>query len=217
VRLIMIVTLVQGLYLIWGFYATQPYFLGLLGDPNAVWVSGVVAALISCSGIIGNWLVDRFMKRFQRRTTILIATAVLIAASTTAVGLATSFWIAVPLFLLGTLAFGIITPVKQTYLHQVIPSSHRATVISFNAMMDSAGGVVGQTGLGYLAQQQGIGAGFVVGGMLNVLALPFLWMLRGLNDPADHIKAGESTPDERDLAGDKLRTGVTPRPDVPTR
>ena len=70
VRLIMIVTFIQGLYGIWGFYAAQPYFLDLLGQPNAIWVSGVVAALVSLTGIFGNWLVNRFMNRFRSRTTL---------------------------------------------------------------------------------------------------------------------------------------------------
>jgi len=187
VRLMMIVTFVQGLYFIWGFYATQPYFLDLLGRPDAIWVSGMVAALVSCVGIGGNWLVNRFMNRFRFRTTILVAAAALVTVSTIGVGLVHSFWLAVPLFLLGSLAFDIFAPVKQAYLHQVVPSAQRATVISFDSMMGSAGGVVGQTGLGYLARQQGIAAGFVVGGAATVLAIPFLLILRGLGDHADHI------------------------------
>jgi MFS family permease len=194
VRLIMIVTFIHGLYSIWGFYATQPYFLDLLGQPEAVWVSGVVTALVSFIGIVGNWLVARYMNRFRLRTTVLIGTAALLSVTTIGVGLADSFWLAVPLFLLGMLAFNIFAPVKQSYLHQLIPSGQRATVISFDSMMGSGGGVIGQTGLGYLAQQQGIGAGFVVGGAATLLALPYLWMLRGQAVPADSIKNGREVP-----------------------
>lgn len=194
VRLIMIMTFIQGLYFIWGFYATQPYFLDLLGQPDAVWVSGVVAALVSISMMLGSWLLGRYMKRFRHRTTLLIAMSVLITVSTIGVGLVNSFWLAVPLFLVGSLASGILGPVKQGYLHQVIPSEQRATVISFNSMMDSAGGVVGQTGLGYLAERQGIAAGFVVGGAATVLAIPVLYLLRRLGDPADQIKSSDDVP-----------------------
>lgn len=194
VRLIVIATFIYGLYFIWGFYATQPYFLDLLGKPDAIWVSGVVAALVSCSMILGNWLLDRFMSRFRLRTTLWIMTAGLLTISTIGVGLVNSFWVAVPLFLLGTLAFGIIMPIKQAYLHQVIPSAQRATIVSFDAMMDSAGGVVGQTGLGYLARQQDIATGFVVGGAATLLAIPFLLMLRWLGDPADLITSSQEAP-----------------------
>jgi MFS family permease len=194
VRLIMIVTFVQGLYLIWGFYATQPYFLDLLGQPDAIWVSGVVTALVSLTGVVGSWLVNRIMSRFRFRTTILIATSLIFTLSTIAVGLVNSFWLAVPLFLLGSLVSSIFTPVRQAYLHQLIPSAQRATVISFNSMMDSAGGVVGQTGLGYLSERAGIGSGFVVGGAATFLVIPFLFLLRRLGDPADQIKEGEEIP-----------------------
>jgi hypothetical protein len=88
----------------------------------------------------------------------------------------------------------VFTPVRQAYLHQIIPSAQRATVISFNSMMDSAGGVVGQTGLGYLSDRAGIGTGFVVGGAATFLVIPFLFLLRRLGDPADQIKSGEELP-----------------------
>lgn len=187
IRLIMIVTFIQWLYLAWGFYATQPYFLDLLGQPDAIWVSGVITALGSLMGIVASWLVGRFMNRFRFRTTILIAASAVVTLTTIGVGLADSFWLAVPLFLLGTLMFNIYTPVKQAYLHKLIPSEQRATVISFDSMIGSGGGMVGQTGLGYLAQQQNIASGFVAGGLATLLAFPFLFMLRGLRDPADAI------------------------------
>ncbi|MCI0712107.1 MAG: MFS transporter [Chloroflexi bacterium] len=194
VRLIMIVTFIHGLYGIWGFYATQPYFLDLLGQPDAIWVAGVVAALVSTTMIASNWLLNRYISLFRSRTTILIAASAILTASTIGVGVVDSFWLAVPLFLLGTLAFGIFMPVKQGYLHRLIPSAQRATVISFDAMLGSGGGVVGQSGLGYLARQQNIAAGFVVGGATTVLAIPFLLILRRLNNPADHIKANGDLP-----------------------
>lgn len=194
VRLIMLVTFVQGLYFMWGFYASQPYFLDLLNRPDAVWVSGIVTALVSISTILGSWLLGRFMNRFHFRSTILIVTAGLLSVLTVAVGLADSFWLAVPLFLLGTLVVGISAPLKQGFLHQIIPSAQRATVVSFVSMMDSGGGVVGQTTLGYLSRQQGIASGYVAGGGAILLAVPFLFLLRILGDPADLIQSSREAP-----------------------
>lgn len=194
VRLMMLVTFVQGLYGIWGFYALQPYLLDLLNDREAVWVLGVVAALISVTMMLGSWLVDRLLKYFRQRTTLLIATAALSTLMTIGVGLATSFWVALPLFLVGTLAGGIFAPVKQAFLHQLIPSAQRATVISFDSMLGSGGGVVGQTGLGYLSRQQDLATGYVVGGAATVLKIPILLVLRGLHDSADPIKPSDELP-----------------------
>src|SRR6266511_4375872 len=61
VRLLMLVSLVQGGFMMWGFYAWPPYFLELLGR-DAVWVAGVVAALIALATIAGNALVEFFTR-----------------------------------------------------------------------------------------------------------------------------------------------------------
>jgi MFS family permease len=189
VRLLMMFSFVQWGFLTWGFYAWQPYFLELLGR-DAVWVAGVVAALISLSMIVGNALVAWFSRFCGRRTTLLLWAAGVQTVAAIGVGLAGSFWLAVVLLLLVTAAMGVTGPVKQAYLHQAIPSEQRATVISFDSMMGSAGGILGQTGLGYLSRARSIADGFVVGGVATLLALPVLAILRGLGDRADGF-AGE--------------------------
>ena len=192
VRLLMACSFVQSGFITWGFYAWQPYFLELLGR-DAVWVAGVVAALISLSIITGNALVYFFSKLCGRRTTLLLWAAGVQTAAAVGVGLADSFSLAVALFLLVAATMGVTGPVKQAYLHQLIPSQQRASVISFNSMMGSAGGVLGQTGLGYLSRSQSIGLGYVIGGLTTLVSLPVLFLLRGLRDPADKFvvnKAG---------------------------
>jgi MFS family permease len=98
-----------------------------------------------------------------------------------------SFWISVPLFLVGAFAMGVVGPVRQTYLHHSIPSSERATLVSFDSLMGALGSVGGQTGLGYLSQERSIPAGFVLGGATTILAIPIFWRLRKLDEPADRI------------------------------
>jgi MFS family permease len=207
VRLLMVVSLIQSLYFMWGFYATQPYFLDLLGEPEAVWVSGLVAALVSITMIVGSGLVGRLTSLLPKRTSILIPAAGVLTISTVLVGLVDSFWLAVPLFLLSTLTYGVAMPVKQAYLHQIIPSAQRATVVSFDAMFSSVGGMVGQTGLGYLARQRDIASGFVVGGAVTILAIPVLLMLRALADPADAITASTAEAPPLDLTPEPIAPG----------
>jgi MFS family permease len=196
VRLLMLVSLVQGVFTMWGFYAWQPYFLELLGR-EAVWVAGVISALTALSTIAGNALVD-FLTRFcGRRTTILIAAMVVLAATAVGVGLVQSFWLAVALLLVLSAADGVAMPVQQAYLHDVIPSAQRATVVSSVSLMGSAGGIGGQLGLGYLARAQSIAAGYVAGGLTMLLAVPPLLLLRRMGQPADRIvgrKAGTNAP-----------------------
>lgn len=192
VRLLMACSFVQLGFLSWGFYAWQPYFLELLGQ-DAIWVAGVVAALISLSTIAGNALVDWFSQFCGRRTTLLLWAAGVQTGAAVGVGLAESFSLAVGLFLVVTATMGVIGPVKQAYLHQLIPSRQRASVISVDSMIGNGGGVLGQSGLGYLSRARSIADGYVVGGLATLFALPVLVLLRRLGDPADNFagkKAG---------------------------
>jgi MFS family permease len=82
---------------------------------------------------------------------------------------------------------GVMGPVKQAYMHQIIPSKQRATVISFDSMFGSGGSVIGQAGLGYLARTRSIADGYVIGGLATLLALPVLGLLRRLGGREDVI------------------------------
>jgi MFS family permease len=196
VRAIVLVSLVHGGFTLWAFYAWQPYFLELLGR-DAVWVAGVVSALIALSTIAGNALVEFLASFCGKRTTLLLAASSVFALASIGVGLVDAFWPAVVLLLVATTAMGVGAPVQQAYLHEVVPSSERATVVSFVSLTGSAGGIGGQLGLGYLSRTQGVAFGYVTGGLTLLLALPPLLALRRLGEPADVIvgrRAGKRSP-----------------------
>ncbi|KAA3644634.1 MAG: MFS transporter [Chloroflexi bacterium] len=184
-RLLMLNGAVTGSFFFWAFYAWQPYFLELLGE-DAVWVAGVVAALIAISTMAGNAFVEWFSGLCGRRTTVLLWATFIISVAMVLVGVTGNFWVAVVVFLIAMAASGVYTPVRQAYIHQLIPSEERATMISFDSMVASAGSIFGQSGLGYLAQQvQSIGTGYITGGLYTLVALPILYALRRMDDPAD--------------------------------
>jgi MFS family permease len=188
VRLLVLESFVTWGFFSWAWYAWQPYFLELYGK-NAIWLSGVIASLFALAGIAGNALVGRLAKPGRRRTTILLWAAAVTTATMVATGVIRSFWVTVPIFLVGAVVGGVLQPVRQTYLHRSIPTSERATLVSFDSLMGSLGSVGGQTGLGYLSQERSIPVGFVVGGLATILALPIFARLRALNEPADRITA----------------------------
>jgi len=188
VRLLVTQSFLQWGFFSWAWYAWQPYFLDLYGE-DAIWLSGLIAALFALAGIAGNTLVGRIAKPGRRRTTILLGAAAMSTATMVATGVIRSFWVTVPVFLLGAVAGGVLQPVRQTYLHMSIPTSERATLVSFDALMGSVGSVGGQTGLGYLSQERSIPVGFVVGGLTTVLSIPIFGRLRALDEPADRITA----------------------------
>jgi MFS family permease len=188
VRLLVMESFLTWGFFSWAWYAWQPYFLELYGE-DAIWLSGLIAALFALAGIAGNALVGRLAKPGRRRTTILLGSAAVTSATMVGTGVVQSFWITVPIFLLGAVAGGVLQPVRQTYLHSSIPTSERATLVSFDSLVGSLGSVGGQTGLGYLSQERSIPAGFVVGGLATILTIPIFARLRSLNEPADRITA----------------------------
>ncbi|HXG75861.1 MAG TPA: hypothetical protein VNJ53_04770, partial [Gaiellaceae bacterium] len=170
-RLVMLASLVQMGFFTWAFYAAQPYLLDLL-ESDAIWVAGLVAAGVAASMMVGNQVVDVASRYCGRRTTLLLAAAAVQSGAAVALGLTGSFWVAVGALLLVTGATGVTRPVRQAYLHQLVPSEQRATVVSFDSMVSNVGGVGGQLGLGALGEARSVGAAFVAGGAATALALP---------------------------------------------
>jgi MFS family permease len=193
-RLAILAGAAQAVFFEWGYHAWQPYFLGLLGS-NAAWITGTIAAAISLSMMVGNWLVDRVTKYCGRRTTLLIAAAVCYSITVIGVGLAGSFWPAVSLYIVGMMCYGVFQPVRQGYLHQVVPPAHRATVLSFASLVASGGSMAGQAGIGWLAARTSLSTGYLAGGVITAVAVPLLLSLRGLGGLPDQIvgKAGRFT------------------------
>ena len=53
------------------------------------------------------------------------------------------------------LVFAFESPLRQAFINGLIPSEQRATVLSFDTLMGSAGGVVAQPALGRVADVSG--------------------------------------------------------------
>lgn len=186
-RLMMMVSFIQAGFMAWAFYAWQPYFLDLFGDPEAVWIAGIIMALLSISTILGNMFVEWYTRHDGKRTTLLIGGMAIFALSMIGVGVTSNFYLAAGLLLIGTTMLGVMGPVRQSFIHHLIPSEQRATVVSVDSMVSSGGGMITQTGLGQVALRQSISAGYVIGGLATTLTLPLLMRLRSLGSPADVI------------------------------
>lgn len=196
VRLLMVVSLLNGGLLMWAFYAWQPYFLELWGS-DSIWIAGVIAACIALATIAGNGLVDVATRFCGHRTTLLLASAGVVAAAVVGVGVVDSFWPAVACFLVAMAAVGVAAPVQQAYLHGVVPSSERATIVSAVSLVGSAGGIGGSLGLGYLSDVRSVPTGYITGGLSMLLTLPPLLALRRRRERADVIvgrRAGATAP-----------------------
>ncbi len=170
---------------IYAFYAMQPYLLELYHDPRAYGVAGLAAALVAGAQIAGGFLVKQIRRLFLRRTHVLILGTVAGTAALAVIGWTGSFWVAVSLLVLWAIAFAAITPIRQAYLNGLIPSAQRATILSFDSLMGSAGAAVTQPVLGRVADAWSYSASYLVTSVVQLGALPFLILARRENAPAD--------------------------------
>jgi MFS family permease len=105
-----------------------------------------------------------------------------------AIALVPRFWPTVALLVVWGLIFATVTPVRQAYLNALIPSRQRATVLSFDSLLGSSGGVVVQPVLGRAADAWGYPVSYACGSAIQVLAIPFLWLARREGAAADVVQ-----------------------------
>ena len=178
VRWVMIASAFTDGVSMYGFYAMQPYLLELYGDPKAYGVAGLSAAIVGGAQIAGGLLVARLSRLVSRRTTLLLAAVLASGVTLVVIGLVPRFPVAVSLLVVWGLLFATVSPVRQAYLNDLIPSEQRATGLSFDSLMGSGGGVIAQPILGKTADVWGYPASYLVGATFQLMAAPFIWLVR---------------------------------------
>ena len=194
VKWLMVEALLIGGVGIYAFYALQPYLLELYGDPEAYQVAGLVAAIVAGAQIAGGVAAPRIRRLFRRRTSALIVTAGLSVVSLGLIGVFESFWAAIGLIVVWGLLFAASTPIRQSYINGLIPSRQRATILSFDSMMTSTGGVWTQPLLGRAADVWGYAPSYLIGAGITALAIPCLALSRRQNAAADTQDVSETQP-----------------------
>ncbi len=199
---------------IYAFYAFQPYLLQLYGDPTAYGVAGLAAAAIAGAQICGGLIQTRVRRLFRLRTEALLLGGVLTVALLALVGLTNQFAFALLLILIWSFVVAIESPLRQAFLNGVIPSAQRATVLSFDSLMGSAGGVITQPVLGHVADVNGYGASYVVAAGISALSLPLIFLARREKAASDPITRDDGA-DGRSGGGGEGRSGGAHLPLTP--
>ena len=173
----------------YGFYALQPYLLQLYGDPSAYSIAGLAAAIVAGAQIVGGLLVGRVRGLFRRRTDALILGVVANFVLLLLIGWTTNFAVALVLLAGWALVFAFEMPFRQAFINGLIPSEQRATVLSFDSLMGSVGGVVAQPALGRSADVFGYGPSYMIAAVVQALAAPFIFLARRERAASDPITA----------------------------
>jgi MFS family permease len=188
VRWLMLSSIFEAGVGIYAFYAMQPYLLELYGDEQAYGIAGLAAAIVAGAQIAGGMAAPRLRRLFHRRTSALLAGVLASGAILALLGVTTRFPVAVVLLVAWALIFAAVMPIRQAYLNGLIPTEQRATVLSFDNLLGSSGGVVIQPALGKVAEVWSYPASYVAGAALQLLGAPFVLLARREKAPADLIE-----------------------------
>ena len=187
VRWLMLSALCTGGVTVFAFYALQPYLLQLYGDPKAFGVAGLAAAILAGTEMLAGTLVPFARRLFARRTTALIVFTGIGTGCLALMGTIRSFAPTIALLVVWGLTYSVAIPIRQAYLNGILPSKERATVLSFDNLMSSAGGVVSQPALGRAADVWGYPVAYIISAGIQLVALPFLALARRERAASDRI------------------------------
>jgi len=193
VRWVMLASIFIDGVSIYAFYAMQPYLLQLYGDPKAYGIAGLAAAIVGGAQIGGGLLVPHLGRAFRRRTSVLLTAVVLSTIILGAIAILPVFWAAILLFTGWGLIFATVTPMRQAFVNGLIPSEQRATVLSFESLMGSSGGVVIQPILGKAADAWGYPVSYACSAAMQAIAVPFIWLARSERAESDPIATDADT------------------------
>jgi MFS family permease len=183
----------------YAFYAMQPYLLELYGDEEAYAIAGLAAAVLAGAQIVGGLSVGLVRRIFGSRTTVLMSGAALGAGALAVVGSTAGFPVAVAALVVWGLVISAVAPVRQAYVNGLLPSAQRATVLSFDALLGSAGGMITQPALGRVADVWGYGASYVAAAVVQAGAIPLIAASRSHRMACDAI--GFEPPDPETAPG----------------
>jgi MFS family permease len=138
--------------------------------------------------MIAGLVVPLVRRAFSRRTHSLMLASLGGVGCLALMGWTSSFWVAIVLLVIWGLTFSASVPIRQAYLNGIIPSQQRATVLSFDNLMASAGGVATQPVLGRVADVWGYPSAYLVSAVIQLAAVPFLGLARREDAPSDRIE-----------------------------
>ena len=107
----------------------------------------------------------------------------------------------VALTVVWALLFAATVPIRQAYINGLIPSTERATILSFDSLMASAGGVWAQPVLGRAADVWGYAPSYLLSAGIAAIAVPFIWLSRREHNPADTVVGAPAAAPEAAVSG----------------
>jgi MFS family permease len=171
VRFLLVISFVNMLAVMAPNMQWQPFFLSL--NSSKVFL-GYIVAMSFIAMMFGTLVSTKFMMPFFGNKR-----AILVGQLLVGVGIcATTFFclpVALTIFVVHEIGRGAWYPLRDTYLHDNIPSDHRATLASLTSTANHVGGIVGLIFCGFLAQYLSITVSWVLSGGIMISTVLLLW------------------------------------------
>jgi MFS family permease len=167
----------------------QPYLLQLYGESGNYTIAGAAAAIVAGAQIVGGLLVPFVGRLFEKRTSVLISGVILSCVMLVLIAVAGNFWIVLALLAVWAIVFAGVGPVRQSYINGIVPSEQRATVLSADNLMNSAGGAISQPALGKVAEVWGYPASYLGSALFQSLAIPLMWLAHREDAESDELNS----------------------------
>jgi MFS family permease len=162
----------------------QPRFSALLGDTSrATQTFGYVIVAMSLAAALGAWLANR-LPGARHATLIAGSAAALSAAVLGALAVAGTFAAAVIAFAGFYMVSATRIVAENELLHEHVPATSRATMVSAQSLSQQTGGVIASIGLTRIAATAGIPTAWGVGAALLLPAAALLLLVHQPNPTA---------------------------------
>lgn len=139
---------------------------------NQVWILGWVWAGMALFMMLGSFLLKLLLKQGKQYATIMIIIALFLAIPILISSVSNTIAVVISGFLFYEIGRGMLKPAHKTYLNKFIPSSQRATIMSFDSMMARFGAAIGLFVFGLIAKYYGIQISWIVAGFVLFLLIP---------------------------------------------
>lgn len=139
---------------------------------------GKIWVAFSLAMMLGSWLLRKMIEGKKSYSLMAYLSIILLAVPAIISGLLPYFWPAITFFVIYEVGRGMEKSFKSAYLNRYIPSDKRATLLSFNGMLGRLGAAIGLVMFGWIANNYGFGASWVIAGLLLLLILPIFFHIK---------------------------------------
>ncbi len=170
----------------------QPQVQSITGNDSPGWILGFLTAGYFLSGALGNIVMARVGKYFQRQYT-LVVTILRIAAGMLFITLAFQGSIVgfTTLYFLIFFTVGLLSSPQNTLFHRHAPAKQRSTLLSVESLFFQGGGLISSLALGAVAQHFSISAAWIIAGVVfSISALLYLFVEEHPQEESAEVKVG---------------------------